>query len=75
MSRETVVSLIANTTTRKGLTVQAALDTGSYATGVKITDAQMASINLSSASFHGEWNYTLAPRPEPSVEMSETKIF
>ena len=63
VSREAVVSLIANTTTRKGLTVRAALDTGSYATGVKLTDAQMATLNLSPASFHGEWNYTLAPRP------------
>ena len=64
VSREAVVSLIANTTTKKGLTVQAALDTGSYATGVKLTDAQMATLNLSPASFHGEWNYTLAPRPK-----------
>ena len=57
-----MVSLIANTTTKKGLTVRAALDTGTYATGVKLTAAQMATLKLSPASFHGEWNYTLTPR-------------
>jgi len=59
VSHEVVVNLIANTTTKKGLRVQAVLDTGRYPTGVKVTDAQMATVNLSPAEFHGEWNYTI----------------
>jgi hypothetical protein len=34
-SREVIVETIAATTTRTGLTVDAALDTGSYPTGIK----------------------------------------
>lgn len=57
----TVVELIAATTTRTGLTVQAALDEGYYPTGVKVTDAQLAAVPLRRHEWHGEWNYTIAP--------------
>jgi len=33
-----------------------------YAKGIKITDAEMATLNIKPAAFHGEWNYTIAPR-------------
>ena len=61
VSHEVVVNLIANTTTTKGLRVQAALDTGCYPTAVKVTYEQMATVNVSPAEFHGEWNYTIKP--------------
>ena len=55
-SRETVVQLIAATTTRTGLAVQAELDDRAYPKGAKISDEQMASLPLTRHDFHGEWN-------------------
>ena len=62
-SHEVIVNSIAATTTRAGLTVHAELDPGSYPTGTEISDAQMAEIPLARHRFHGDWNYTLRPRP------------
>lgn len=62
VSHEVIVNLIANTTTRAGLTIQAALDRGEYPTGIKVTDKQMETLNLFPADFHGDWNYSLKPR-------------
>jgi hypothetical protein len=59
---ETIVRLIANTTTAKGLTVTCRLDRRHYAVGRRITDEQMATINLVPNRFHGEWNYIIAPK-------------
>ncbi len=59
---ETVVRLIANTTTAKGLTVRCRLDRRRYAVGRRITADQMATLNLSPRRFHGEWNYLIRPR-------------
>jgi Rhodopirellula transposase DDE domain len=60
-SYEVIVNLIANTTTETGLTVQAALDTNEYETGIEISDEQLAAVKLTPAKFHGEWNYTIRP--------------
>ena len=62
ISHEVIVNLIADTRTTKGLSVRAALDPTSYATGKKVTDAEMAGLLLERAAFHGEWNYTISPR-------------
>ncbi len=64
MSREAIVDLIASTTTKTGLVVKAALDTNVYKTGIKVSDEQMASLRLRRSQFHGEWNYTIAPRKQ-----------
>jgi Rhodopirellula transposase DDE domain len=56
-----MLSLIAATTTAAGLTVTSYLDTTTYPTGVAVTDAQMATLRLERAAFHGEWNYTILP--------------
>ena len=62
-SYEVIVNLIANTTTRAGLKIQAVLDTRDYPTGIKITGEQMTELNLRKHDFHGsDWNYTLEPR-------------
>ena len=61
VSHEVIVNLIAATTTREGLRVQCQLDTKSYPTGIKVSDQDMASINIRRDSFHGEWNYTISP--------------
>ena len=57
-----IVQLIASTTTDTGLTVACRLDDSDYAKGIKATDAEMAALNIQPADFHGEWNYTIAPR-------------
>ena len=64
ISREAVVSLIASTTTRTGLVVKAALDTNHYETAIKVTDAELARLNLNPHRFHGEVEirYTIKPR-------------
>jgi transposase len=65
-SHEVILNSIAATTTRTGLTVRAELDPGSYPTGTEISDAQMAAVPLARHRFHGDWNYTVHPRPTPS---------
>jgi hypothetical protein len=62
VSHQAVINLIASTTTKTGLIVQAALDTNTYETGIKISNEQMATLNIRPARFHGEWNYSIAPR-------------
>lgn len=61
-SLEVIVNLIAGTTTRKGLNIQAALDLGTYEKGIEVSDQEMAALQLSPADFHGEWNYTITSR-------------
>jgi hypothetical protein len=59
-SHEVIVNLIGNTTTRTGLTITAELDTKVYPKGIKITDEELAKVNLTRAAFHGEWNYKVS---------------
>jgi hypothetical protein len=60
-SFQTIVQLIAATTTKAGLTVRAELDPNKYPKGVKISDTQFAAINIARHPFHGDWNYTISP--------------
>jgi transposase len=60
-SHQTIVNLIAATTTRTGLKIRAQLDQGYYPTGIKVTDKQLAAAPLTRHAFHGDWNYTIAP--------------
>jgi hypothetical protein len=64
VSYQTIVQLIANTTTDTGLTVRSELDTNEYPSGIKITDAQIDALNLHRHDFHGDWNYTIKPAPD-----------
>lgn len=61
-SFRTIVQLIAATTTTTGLTVRAELDENKYPKGKKISDAELAAVNLVRHSFHGDWNYTISPQ-------------
>jgi hypothetical protein len=58
---ETVVKLIAHTTTQGGLRVKCRLDLRHYPTGRKVTNKEMQSIHLQPNDFHGDWNYTISP--------------
>ena len=61
ISYRVIVDLISATTTKTGLTVRCELDTGQYPSGIVVSDAEMAAINIKRAEFHGEWNYTISP--------------
>ena len=59
VSHEVVVNLIANTTTTKGLRVGATLDRRRYQTGIRVSDEELATVQLKPNRFHGEWNYAI----------------
>ena len=61
-SLEVVLELISHTTTQEGLTVTAIKDSNTYPTGIKVSDEELAALNLSREPFHGEWNYTIKPQ-------------
>ncbi len=60
-SLEVVLELISHTTTKEGLVVTACKDSNTYPTGIKVSDEELAALNLSRDPFHGEWNYTIKP--------------
>jgi hypothetical protein len=57
-----IIQLIASTTTDTGLTVTCQLDANAYEKRLKVSDDEMASLNVKPDAFHGEWKYTIAPR-------------
>jgi hypothetical protein len=61
-SYEVIIELIAKTTAESGLSIQAALDTTQYETGIQVSDEQLRELKITPAQFHGEWNYTIHPR-------------
>ncbi len=58
-SYRVVVNLIGATTTETGLRVEADFDREFYPTKVKVSDAELATVDLHPHDFHGEWNYTI----------------
>jgi hypothetical protein len=64
VSYQAIVQLIAATIARTGLNVKSEIDTAIYPPGIKVTDRDMAAINITPHAFHGEWNYTIAPKLE-----------
>jgi hypothetical protein len=67
INRQVVIDLIASTTTSMGLKVYARLDDHTYPTKIKITDAEIAAVNLTRDSFHPEWNYLIKPNITPLI--------
>lgn len=61
ISHEVIVNLIAGTTTKTGLKIEAELDTSSYPKGIQVTDEELEKVQIRKADFHGEWNYTILP--------------
>jgi transposase len=59
---ETVVSLIAATKTKAGLTVKVRFDKRLYEKGIKVTPEEIENLNITKHKFHGEWNYTIKPQ-------------
>ena len=59
---ETVINLISNTTTKKGLKIKAVLDKNIYKTGIEVSDEELDKVNIVRDEFHGEWNYKIVPQ-------------
>ena len=60
-SHEVIINLIGSTTTKKGLNIKCMLDKNTYEKGIKITDEQLESINITRDAVLGNWNYTIKP--------------
>ena len=67
VSYQTIVQLIAATTTDNGLTVRSEIDTNTYPKGFKVTDAEMDALNIHRHHFHGDWNYTIKPQSDAII--------
>jgi hypothetical protein len=59
---QAIVNLIAATTTQTGLRVKAARDTRRYEAALQVPDEVFARLRITPHAFHGDWNYTIAPR-------------
>ncbi|RPI67743.1 MAG: ISAzo13 family transposase [Geobacteraceae bacterium] len=64
ISHEVMLNLIANTRTKTGLSVKAEIDSSAYPKGIKVPDDVFSAINLKRDDFHGDWNYSILPRPK-----------
>jgi len=62
-THQSVIDLIAATSTKTGLKVYARLDPGTYPNKITISDTELASVQIDRHPFHPEWNYTIKPRP------------
>ena len=62
VSREVVVNLIGNTTTKTGLSIRSGRDENSYPTGREVTAEQWEGLSIRKDKFHGDWNYTILPK-------------
>ena len=68
VSHQVILQLIGSTKNDGGLEVACELDLGKYPKGLKVSDSEMAALNIARAEFRGEWNYTIRPRPPADVE-------
>src|SRR5208282_1983996 len=74
-SRAAVVELIASTTTKTGLRIACALDSRPYQKGIKITDAEMAALDIRGVSSAGAQDILLGYLPAlegPFATLSRT---
>jgi len=69
-SLQVIIDLIAATTTSTGLKIYARHDPGEYEKGIKVTDAELASVNIVRDEFHPDWNYTIHPIPKDPLILS-----
>jgi hypothetical protein len=65
VSHQVIVQLIGATTTETGLRVTCEIDGGLYPKGIKVSNEEMETLNITRADFHGEWNYTISPQRPP----------
>ena len=65
--RLAIVELIGATTTKAGLKFESSLDTRTYQKDIKVSDAEMDTLNLAGDDFHPKWNYTINPRVNSQI--------
>jgi hypothetical protein len=63
VSYQVIVQLIANTSTKTGLTIACRLDANAYEKGIKVSDEEMDALNIQPDDFRGDWNYSFASKP------------
>ena len=61
-SLATVLACIRGTKTEAGSAVRATVLPGTYATGIRVSDAEMETLRLQRHSVCPQWNYTIKPR-------------
>lgn len=66
-SLQVIIDLIGATATSTGLKVYARLDPGEYVKGIKVTDAELAAVNIFRDDFHPDWNYQIKPTPTTAL--------
>jgi hypothetical protein len=66
VSHQVIIQLIGSTTTETGLKVCCEIDGNLYPKGIKVADEELQTINIIRNEFHGEWNYTISPKQQPS---------
>lgn len=62
VSHDVIINLIASTVTAKGLRIKAELNPKPYPLGIKVSDEELAAVNIRPESFHGDWNYRILPK-------------
>ena len=62
----TILRLIGETKTKTGLPVNCGLSTKYYATKIKVSDAQIAALDVLNHPTLPNWNYTILPRLNPN---------
>src|SRR5206468_918905 len=62
VSYEVMLEVLNHTKNKAGLTVTAMKDSNAYPTGIKVTEKEMALLNITRDAFHGDWNYTIRPQ-------------
>src|SRR3984893_2930101 len=65
ISHQVIVQLIGATTTKASLKVRCQLDPAPSPAGIKVSDDELAAVNITRHEFHGEWNYTISPKQRP----------
>jgi DDE family transposase len=65
VSHQGIVQLIGSTTTETGLKFCCEIDGNLYPKGVKVSDQELAELNIKGNAFHPEWNYTISPNQQP----------
>ena len=66
VSHQVIVQLIGATRTDTGLTVTCDIDANRYQKGIKVSDVEMDALNIERNAFHGDWNYTIRPKIQPT---------
>jgi hypothetical protein len=66
-SYDLLLKYLSDTKTKTGLTVEATLVVTEYTKGIKVSDEEMAGLNLQPHAICPQWNYTISPRSQPSA--------